>query len=80
MNKFLATLLAGAFALSLGTAAFAADTAKAAEPVKMEASASTVDSTAKAEPEKVMKKHQHKHAKKAAAPAVEMAPVAPAGT
>ncbi len=48
MNKFLATLLAGAFTLALGSAAFAADAAKpveaakatatkAAEPVKAEA-------------------------------------------
>ena len=34
MNKFLATLLAGAFTLSLGASAFAADAAKPAEAVK----------------------------------------------
>jgi hypothetical protein len=48
MNKFLASLLAGVFALTLGASAFAADAAKpveavkatatkAAEPVKVEA-------------------------------------------
>ena len=34
MNKLLATLLAGAFALSLGASAFAADASKPAEPLK----------------------------------------------
>lgn len=46
MNKLLTTLFAGAFALSLGTAAFAADAAKTAEPVKATA-------TKAAEPAKV---------------------------
>ena len=34
MNKFLATLLAGAFSLTLGASAFAADAAKPVEAVK----------------------------------------------
>lgn len=76
MNKFLATLFAGAFALSIGSAAFAADAAKTAAPVKTQASASTPDAATTAEPTKMIKKHHNKHAKKAAAP---MADEAPAG-
>lgn len=37
MNKFLATLLAGAFALTLGSSVLAADAAKPVEPAKTEA-------------------------------------------
>ncbi len=75
MNKFLTTLFAGAFALSLGTAAFAADAVKPAEPAKTEATATD----AKATPAKTVKKHTRKHAKKAAettAPAEVAAPAA----
>ncbi|MEO6118305.1 MAG: hypothetical protein ABIP37_04460 [Methylotenera sp.] len=73
MHKLLTTLFAGAFALSLGTAAFAADAVKSVEPAKAEAvkaaelaktEATAVD--AKATPAKVVKKHHRKHAKKAA--------------
>jgi len=74
MNKFLTTLFAGAFVLSLGTAAFAADAVKPAEPAKTEAA-----TDAKATPAKTMKKHHRKHAKKAAettAPAEVAAPAA----
>ena len=67
MNKFLSTLLAGAFLLSLGTSSFAADAAKAAEPVKAEAApVATPAATPAAKP---AKKHTSKHAKKAPAPA-----------
>lgn len=84
MNKFLTTLFAGAFALSLGTAAFAADAAKAAEPAKAEAVKAAEPAKAeaadtKAAPVKTMKKHTRKHAKKAAeatAPAEVAATVA----
>lgn len=65
MNKFLATLLVGAFALTLGSSAFAADAAKPAEPVKTEATVVTPASDTKAAPTKASKKHHHKHAKKA---------------
>ncbi len=71
MNKFLASLLAGAFTLSLGSAAFAADAVKPSEPAKVEAAkvadpakAEATTPAAKATP---AKKHHHKHAKKAAA-------------
>ena len=67
MNKFLSTLLAGAFALSLGSSAFAADAAKAPEPVKAEAV--TSEAPAAKPVAKPAKKHTSKHAKKAA-PAV----------
>lgn len=84
MNKFLATLLAGAFALSLGTSAFAADAAKAAEPVKAEAAkvaepvkAEATAVTPAADAKVATAKKHVKKAKKAAAPApVEAAPVA----
>ncbi len=68
MNKFLTTLFAGAFALSLGSAAFAADAAKPAEPAKAEATKAAEPAKAEAakaaEPAKATKKHQRKHAKK----------------
>ncbi len=67
MNKFLSTLLAGAFALSLGSSAVAADAAKAPEPVKAEAA--TLAAPAAKPVAKPAKKHTSKHAKKAA-PAV----------
>jgi hypothetical protein len=51
MNKFLATLLAGAFALTLGASAFAADAAKPVEPVK--AAATKAAEPVKAETAKV---------------------------
>jgi hypothetical protein len=69
MNKFLTTLLAGAFTLSLGSAAFAADTAKTAEAVKTEAAAKpAVDApkTKAAATKKSSKKQSHHHAKKSA--------------
>ncbi len=47
MNKFLATLLAGAFTLALGSAAFAADAAKPVEAAK--ATATKVAEPVKAE-------------------------------
>jgi len=53
MNKFLTTLLTTAL-LSLGTASFAADAAKVADPVKAEASASATPTATKA-----VKKHHH---------------------
>lgn len=62
MNKFLATLLAGAFTLTLGSAAFAADVSTTAEPAKVEATTPAAD--AKAAPAKTMKKHHQKHVKK----------------
>lgn len=63
MNKFITTLLATAI-LSLGSAAFAADATKAAEPAKVEAT-TAAPATEAAKP---MKKHHHakKVAKKAA--------------
>lgn len=88
MNKLLATLLAGAFALTLGSSAFAADAAKTVEAVKatttkavdvkkVEAAKVETPADATAKP---AKKHHHKHeAKKAAdsaAPAVEATPAA----
>lgn len=86
MNKLLTTLFAGAFALSLGTAAFAADTAKPVEPAKTEAvkaaepakTEATVAHT-KTTPTKTMKKHHRKHAKKAAVVAPGAAPAALTG-
>jgi len=69
MNKFLIPLFTGAGVLALGIAALAADATQAAEPVKAEVSATAAEATANAEPAKVMKKHHHKHAKKAAVPA-----------
>ena len=77
MNKLLATLLAGTFALTLGSSAFAADAAKpveakksevakAAEPTKVEATAAVEPAKADASA-KPAKKHSRKaHAKKAA--------------
>ncbi len=78
MNKFLTTLFAGALALSLGTAAFAADAVKTAEPVKTEAvkaaePAKTEATATKAVPAKTMKKHHRKHAKKTVKKAAEVA-------
>jgi hypothetical protein len=64
MNKFLCTLLAGAFAFSLGSSAFAADAAKAPEAVKAEAA--TVAAPAAKPVAKPAKKHTSKHAKTAA--------------
>lgn len=66
MNKFLTTLFAGAFALSLGTAAFAADVTNAAEPANTEAAAVAPAAATKAAPAKTVKKHHRKHAKKTA--------------
>jgi len=81
MNKLLATLLAGAFALSLGGAAFAADAVKPAEVVKAPMATTTTKEVkaevakpaeeAKAAPVKA-KKHVAK-AKKVAAEKAEMA-------
>ena len=51
MNKFLATLLAGAFSLTLGASAFAADAAKPVEAVK--ATATKAAEPVKAEAAKV---------------------------
>ncbi len=51
MNKFLATLLAGAFALTLGASAFAADAAKPVEAAK--ATATKTAEPVKAEAAKV---------------------------
>ena len=76
MNKFLATLLVGAFALTLGSSAFAADAAKpadavkvtankAAEPAKTDGAIVTPSADTKVAPTKSVKKHHHKHAKKA---------------
>ncbi|MDI1297851.1 hypothetical protein [Methylotenera sp.] len=67
MNKLLASLIAGAFAFTIGTSAFAADTAKPLEPAKTEAASPepAVDA-AKATPSKAAKKHHHKHTKKTA--------------
>ena len=48
MNKLLATLLAGAFALSLGSAAFAADMAKPVEAAKAPVAAETKEVKAEA--------------------------------
>ncbi len=65
MNKFLTTLFAGAVALSIGSAAFAADAAKTAEPAKAVAATD-------AAPAKTVKKHHDKKVEKAsevAAPA-----------
>lgn len=73
MNKLLATLFAGAFALTLGTSAFALDASKTAEPVKAtaaKAEAAKVEETIAAEPAKTeaaakpVKKHHRKHTKK----------------
>lgn len=69
MNKFLATLLAGLFTLTLGASAFAADAAKPVEPAKAVEPAKTdlvKAAEAKTEAPKAVKKHHHsKHAKKA---------------
>lgn len=75
MNKFLATLLAGAFALTLGSSAFALDAAKSAEPVKAtttnaaepaktDGAIVTPSADTKVTPTKAVKKHHRKHAKK----------------
>ena len=65
MNKLLATLLVGAFALSINTTVFAAD---AAAP----AVATPAADAMKSETAKPMKKmHHHKHMKKAAPAAAE---------
>ena len=74
MNKLLASLIAGAFAFTLGTTAFAADAAKPVEPAKTEATATATATApapaadaAKATPAKAVKKHHHRrHAKKTA--------------
>ncbi|TSA57149.1 MAG: hypothetical protein D4R39_02885 [Methylophilaceae bacterium] len=79
MNKLLATLLAGAFALSLGSVAFAADAAKPVEAAKAPAVTATKEvkaevakpvEEAKVAPVKA-KKHVAK-AKKETAKKVEM--------
>jgi hypothetical protein len=70
MNKFLVSLLAGAFALTIGSVAFAADAVKPADAVKAETA-----NPVKAEPAKKVKKKSHKKVKEAAAPA-ESAPAA----
>ncbi|MDP1658458.1 MAG: hypothetical protein Q8L73_03800 [Methylotenera sp.] len=73
MNKLLATLFAGAFALTLGTSAFALDATKTAEPVKAtvaKVEPAKVEATKIAEPAKTetvakpAKKHHRKHAEK----------------
>lgn len=78
MNKLLAALFAGAFALTLGTSAFALDASKTAEPVKATAAIveaakvepAKVEATKIAEPAKTeavakpAKKHHRKHTKK----------------
>ena len=85
MNKFLTTLFAGAFVLSLGTAAFAADAVKPAEPAKTEAvkaaePAKTEVTATKATPTKAVKKHHRKHAaKKVVKAAPDAAPAALTG-
>lgn len=72
MNKFLATLLAGTFTLTLGASAFAADAAKpveavgattanAAEPAYTESAAVTPAADTKAATTKAMQKHHPKH-------------------
>lgn len=71
MNKFLCTLLAGAFVFSLGSSAFAADTAKAPESVKAESAPVAVPAATPAA--KPAKKHTSKHAKKAAPAAAPVA-------
>ncbi|CAN1504296.1 hypothetical protein MCEORH2_00617 [Methylophilaceae bacterium] len=70
MNKILASLLAGTFALSMGTAAFAADAAKPVEAAKAETAA-----PAKADPVKTEKKKSSKKAKDEAKP-LDSAPAA----
>jgi Skp family chaperone for outer membrane proteins len=65
MNKFLTTLFAGAVALSIGSAAFAADAAKPADPAKVIAASD-------AAPAKTLKKHHSKKVEKAS----EVAPAA----
>jgi DNA replication initiation complex subunit (GINS family) len=65
MSKLIASLIAGAFAFTLGTTAFAADAAKPVEPAKTEAAA-PAPAADSATPTKVVKKHHHKHAKKTA--------------
>ena len=65
MNKFLTTLFAGALTLSIGSAAFAADAARPAEPAKVVAARD-------AAPAKTVKKHHDKKAERAA----EVAPTA----
>ena len=84
MNKLLAALLISGFALSVNSAAFAADAVKAEAAVTTTAPAADA---AKAEPTQATKKHAHKHhAKKMEAaehstptPVAEPAPaVAPA--
>lgn len=80
MNKLLTALFAGAIALTLGSAAIAADAAKTAEPAKADASkvaepvkAEEAKATEPAKTEKkVVKKHHGKHSKKVA----ETAPAA----
>jgi hypothetical protein len=71
MNKFLATLFAGAFALTLGSSVFAADAAKPAEAVKATATKAVepvkAEAAKVAEPAKVVPVKKHvKKAKKAA--------------
>ena len=79
MNKLLTALLAGAFALSLGTSAFAADVSKTAEPAKTEATnvvepIKAADAIKKTEPAKAAKVAKAKPTE--AAPAVTEAPAA----
>lgn len=66
MNKLVSTLFAGAVVLSLGTAAFAADTPKAEEPVKATA--------VKAKKEKPVVPVAKKHATKKEAAKKEVVP------
>ena len=62
MNKLLASLLVGAFALSINTTVFAADATAQADA----AVTSTPTDAPKATAEKPAKKMHHKHIKKAA--------------
>ena len=78
MNKFLTTLLAGAFALSLGTATFAADATKTVDPVKAETAAPAEHATKAAPAKHVKKHHAKKHHAKHAHKAVKAAPNAAA--
>ena len=62
MNKLLASLLVGAFALSINTTVFAADATAQADA----AVTATPADTPKADAAKPVKKVHHKHVKKAA--------------
>ena len=71
MNKLLTTLFAGAVALSLGSAVFAATAANPTVPAKTEATAVDATNTA---PAKTEQKHHRKHDKKVATAAPVDAP------